>query len=76
MTLGRWWRRPPFLLRMVIVNLKDDPTLAIRGLVWDVRGEWIVLRDAELLKSGVEPARLAGESAIVSRENVSFFQVP
>jgi hypothetical protein len=67
-----WWR-PPCLLRTVIVNLKDDPSMAIRGVLWSTRGQWLVFRDPALLKSGA-PTPLDGE-VIVHRTNLSFLQV-
>jgi hypothetical protein len=73
--LSRWlfWR-PPCLLRTVIVNLKSDPDLAIRGVLWQYRGAWLTVRQAQLLKAGAAALVLDGES-IVHRENVAFLQV-
>lgn len=69
----RWWRAP-FLLRTVIVNLKDDPTAAIQGACWSVRGPWLTLRAASMLKTGEAPAPIDGE-VVVHRDNISFLQV-
>jgi hypothetical protein len=65
---------PPFLLRTVIVNLKDDPTAAIQGALWSQRGPWFTLRRAAMLKAGSEPTPLDGD-IVVHRDNVSFIQV-
>ena len=70
----RWWWQPPCLLRVVILNLKDDPTVAIKGLLWSSRGSWLTLRQATLLRAGGETP--ADGDIIVPRENVSFLQVP
>jgi len=63
-------------LRVVIVNLKDDPTTAIRGVLWSSRGAWLTVRNAALLRAGTPeaPTQLDGE-VIVHRSNVSFLQV-
>jgi hypothetical protein len=69
-----WTWRPPFLLRSVIVNLKDDTTTALQGVVWSARGPWFTLRNAHILKSGEQPTVADGE-LIVHRDNVAFLQV-
>jgi len=62
-------------LRAVIVNLSDDPTTAIRGVLWSTRGPWLTFRNAELLKaSSPEPTPIDGE-IVVHRERISFLQV-
>lgn len=68
-----WWR-PPCLLKVVIVNLQDDPSTALRGVLWDARGPWLTLRNTSLLKPNVPPVSLDGE-AVIHRSNVSFLQV-
>jgi hypothetical protein len=70
----RWWWQPPCLLRVVIVNLKDDPTTAIKGALWSARGPWLVLRTAALLKQGAHETPLDGD-AVVHVHNVAFMQV-
>lgn len=69
-----WWSEPPCLWRRVIVNLKDDPTLAIRGVLWSTRGPWLTVRNAEALKAGMAPSVIDGE-VVVHRDNVAFLQV-
>jgi hypothetical protein len=71
----RWWWQPPCLLRKVILNVKDDPTMAIRGVLWSARGPWFVIREPELLRAGEEPTRADGE-IVIHRDNVLFLQVP
>jgi len=59
-------------LRRVIVNTKTDR--AFRGVLWrKVRG-YLVLRDAEILKSKGETTPMDGEIVIES-SNVDFIQV-
>lgn len=72
----RWlcWWRPPCLLRAVIVNLRDDPSTAIRGVLWSSRGAWLTLKDCSLLKPGQPPAPMDGD-VVVERPNVAFLQV-
>lgn len=69
-----WWWRPPCLLRVVIVNLKDDPATAIKGVLWRARGAWLVLVNAELLKAASAPTPVDGD-VVVHRSNVAFLQV-
>lgn len=72
-----WWR-PPCLLRRVIVNLANDPATGLRGVLWQARGSWLVLRDVEKLerdeRGDVTADHVDGE-AIVHRSNVAFVQV-
>lgn len=70
----RWWWQPPCLLRVVIVNLKDDPTTAIKGALWSTDGPWLTLRTAALLKHGAKDTPLDGD-ALVHTGNISFVQV-
>jgi hypothetical protein len=66
----RW--RPPFVLRLVIVNLKSGETL--QGVLWSTRGPWFTLHKAALLKAGQPPLSIDGE-AVVHRAEISFVQV-
>jgi len=68
-----WWR-PPCLLRLVIVNLKDEQESAIKGVLWKSRGPWLVVRNATALQSGVQPAQVDGE-VLIHRSNVQFIQI-
>jgi hypothetical protein len=69
----RWWR-PPYLLRSVIVNLRDDPTTAISGVLWTSRGPWLIVRQASLLKAQQASTALDGE-VVIERDNVAFVQM-
>ena len=68
-----WWR-PPCLLRRVIVNLKNDHDLALRGVLTGSRGAWLTLGDVDALRAAARPTRIDGE-ALVHRSNVAFIQV-
>jgi hypothetical protein len=58
----------------VIVNLKDDPDAAIRGVLWETRGPWLVLRNAAALNANMQPTKVDGE-IVVHLDNLSFLQV-
>jgi hypothetical protein len=68
-----WWR-PPCLLHRVIVNLKADRDVALRGVLFGSRGAWLTLRDVTALRTSGPPAKVDGE-VCVHRSNVSFIQV-
>lgn len=59
------------LNRRVMVNLTNGA--AIEGVLWDERGQLIVLRDARLFEEG-GTTPLDGE-VIVDRERIAFVQV-
>lgn len=68
-----WWRAP-FLLRAVIVTLKGDDDTALRGVAWQTRGPWIVLRKVEVLRPSAPPVPMDGD-VVIPRANVAFVQV-
>jgi len=59
-------------LRQVIVNTKTDR--AFRGVLWRKTHGYLVLRNAEMLKSKDETAPLDGET-VIPAENIDFLQV-
>jgi len=59
-------------LRQVIVNTRTDR--AFRGVLWQKRARYLVLRNVELLKVGGETAPVDGE-VVIERDNVDFIQV-
>ena len=61
-------------LRRVIVNLKGADSPAFRGVLWQRRSGYLVLRNVELLKARGETTPLDGE-VVIFQENVSFLQV-
>jgi hypothetical protein len=64
---------PPYpCLRRVIVNTRTDKTF--RGVLWRRRGDYLVLRDAQLLKAKGELIPLDGE-VVIDAANVDFIQV-
>lgn len=58
--------------RRVIVNTKTDR--AFRGVLWQKRSDYLVLRNAEMLKAKGETVPLDGE-VVIERSNVDFIQV-
>jgi hypothetical protein len=68
-----WWR-PPALLRVVIVNLKQPTDEALRGVLWSGRGPWLQLRETSIVPAHGDPQPIDGE-VLVPRENVAFIQV-
>jgi hypothetical protein len=58
--------------RQVIVNTRTDK--AFRGVLWQKRGGYLVLRNAELLKLKGETVPIDGEVVILA-DNVDFLQV-
>ncbi len=60
------------ILRRIVVNLVSGT--AIRGLGWQRRGGYLVLREAELLAPRQAPTRVDGEVAI-PMSNIDFIQV-
>lgn len=65
---------PPCVLRSVLVNLVTDRDTALRGVLWQSRGPWLVLRDASLIKPGDSPLVIDGD-VVIHRSNVAFIQV-
>jgi small nuclear ribonucleoprotein (snRNP)-like protein len=64
---------PPYpCLRQVIVNTRTDRSF--RGVLWARKGEYLVLRDAQLLKGKGEVTPIDGEVVIASA-NIDFMQV-
>jgi hypothetical protein len=72
-----WWylNRPPSVLQRVIVNLKSEPELAVSGVLWQVRGPWLVFKDVTMLRSDGKTTPFDGECQ-VHRSNVGWIQVP
>ena len=60
------------VLKMVIVNTKTDKTF--RGVLWQKRAGYLVLRNAVMLQTRGEPVALDGELVLESA-NVDFMQV-
>jgi hypothetical protein len=68
-----WWR-PPCLHRVVVVHLIAETDTAIRGVLWQSRGAWLVLKKGFVLKPGLNPEPADGD-VLVHRNNVAFLQV-
>lgn len=65
---------PPRLYRLVIVNLKSDSDTAIRCVLWDQRGAYLIVRQAALVKANAPAVPMDGE-VLIPRDNVAFVQV-
>lgn len=58
--------------RRVIVNLTTGTAFA--GILWDQRGDVVVLRGAALLEAGREPVPVDGD-VLIERARVDYVQV-
>jgi len=67
-----WRTRLPAIRRRVLINCDDDT--AVRGVLMDVRGDWLVVQQADLLRADGQPAALDGQTLIL-RSRVLFLQV-
>jgi hypothetical protein len=72
-----FWR-PPCLLRSVNLQLVSraarDDDMAIQGVLWRSRGDWLVIRDASVKEGTRPPEKVQGE-IVIHRSNVAFIQV-
>lgn len=68
-----WWR-PPFLYRHVLLTTISDPESAFRGVIWQARGPWIVMKHAALVKANAAPMPIDGE-IVIHRSNLAFIQM-
>jgi hypothetical protein len=68
------WLAPLRLHRSVVVHLIAEPDTAIRGVLWQSRGAWLLLKKAYVLKPGLNPEPADGD-VLVHRSNVAFVQV-
>lgn len=69
--ISRSFNRYPVLKRM-IVNTRTGK--AFRGVLWERRRDYLVLRDAEMLPGRGETVAIDGE-VIIPASNVDFIQV-
>ena len=60
------------VLQTVVVNTRTGK--AFRGVLWQRRGEYLVLRNAEMLKNASEAVQIAGE-LVIEAGNVDFMVV-
>ena len=61
-------------LKRVIVNLKGAEAPAFRGVLWQRRGGYLVLRDAQMLRPRIEAVTMDGE-VLIPVANIEFLQV-
>lgn len=69
--LGRF--RPYPELKSAIVNLKSGTSF--RGVVWRVRGPFLVVRNAEVLAQGDKKIKQLSGEVVVRLSDVDFIQV-
>jgi len=67
----RLFQRYP-VLRQIIVTTRTDRSF--RGVLWQRRRGYLVLRNAEMLRGKGETVPMDGE-VVISSENVDFIQV-
>lgn len=67
----QWFNRYPEC-REVIVHLKTDKS--IKGVLWQRRRGYLVLRNAVLLRPRGESVAMDGD-AVIAADNVEFLQV-
>lgn len=66
----RWFRTYP-VLRPMIVNTPDE---SFRGVLWAKRGDYLILRNAELLKPGGDTVPIDGD-VLIPRRRINFIQL-
>jgi len=59
-------------LRNVVVNTKTDR--AFRGVLWDRQGDYLVLRNTEMLRGRGEVTPMDGD-VVIDKDNIDFIQV-
>ena len=62
------------MYRQCLITTKSDPESAFRGVLWESRGSWLVLRNCALVKAGAAPIPIDGE-VVIHLENFAFAQV-
>jgi hypothetical protein len=70
----RWWWQPPALLRSVVVNLKGEDT-AVAGVLWGMRGPWVIVRQPTLVRAGHADATTTDGEVLIHRAQINFIQV-
>lgn len=68
-----WQRRMPALHRRCLVSLVSDERRSVSGVLWQVRGPWLVLKDAALVQAGGERIPMDGD-VVIDRRNVALVQ--
>jgi hypothetical protein len=61
-------------LKRVIINCKGQDAPAFRGVLWQRRGGYLVLRDAQMLRPRMEAVVMDGE-VLIPVANIEFLQV-
>lgn len=62
--------------RLVIVSLASAPGKGIRGILWEARGDWFVIRNAAAVdEARPQPTPIDGGEIVLHRSNIEYFQV-
>lgn len=69
-----WYWRPPCLLRTVLISLKSPADEGVRGVLFESRGPFYVLKHPTAIKAGHPPEDLDGD-VIIDRHNVAFIKI-
>ena len=70
--LTKLFGKPYPCLRQVVVNTKTDR--AFRGVLWDRQGDYLVLRNTEMLRGRGEVTPMDGD-VVIDKDNIDFIQV-
>jgi hypothetical protein len=68
------WLNPYPVCKRIIVNLRGADSPAFRGVLWQRRGGYLVLRDAQMLRPRMGDVTMDGE-VLVPTTNIEFIQV-
>jgi hypothetical protein len=58
----------------VLINLTEDKTTALRGVLFEQRGDWLVLKTAEALTTDGKATAIDGD-VVIECARISFVQV-
>ena len=76
--LVEWFKslfRPPYpCLSESIVNLRGDPLVSFRGVIWQRRAGFIILKNAQMFRARHEPVAMDGE-VLVFEKDIEFIQL-
>jgi hypothetical protein len=67
-----WKKKHPAEAREVLVSLLSGR--AVRGVLWQSAGDYILLRSCTLYEKGVEPTPCDGE-VLLDKANVEYIQI-
>lgn len=68
-----WLVGPRVVGRAVVVHYRDENVPSLSGVVWGVRGRWMVLRGTKAHRPNADPVPVDGD-VLVPREAIAFVQ--